>query len=277
MRLFDGDFRHLRAAAVVRRPRRWQLRDDEVRERAVDLGAPELARDVPFPGRRPLTGPQSHSVLRLKRDRPSGWAAARLRSDELLIGSFAGSLRRRELDRVPRWRGDHVTVKQVVDDFARYLDPPRLQAPRGAAPRRCGRRRASNPFGMRRKPRKPRIRWGNRRSVRVRTGQKTPGRTRNAGSTAGSGEPSWTSDVVQPSLRGGDAGRPAVRLRACGRALSTTPRQRRGKSWPRARTRGEHLYHAFERRRPTPRPAAPKSRPSRGAHPPVSRRGATSA
>ena len=121
---------HLRAAAVVRRRRRWQLRDDEVRERAVDLGPPELAWDAPLPGRRPLTGPQAHSVLRPKRGRPSGWAAARLRSDELLIGSFAGSLRRRELDRVPRWRGDHVTVKQVVDDFARYLYPPRSRLPR---------------------------------------------------------------------------------------------------------------------------------------------------
>ena len=56
-------------------------------------------------------------------------AAARLRSDELLIGSFAGSLLRRELDRVPLWRGDHVTVKQIVDDFARYLYLPRLQGP----------------------------------------------------------------------------------------------------------------------------------------------------
>ena len=56
-------------------------------------------------------------------------AAARLRSDELLIGCFAGSLLRRELDRVPLWRGDHVTVKQIVDDFAQYLYLPRLQTP----------------------------------------------------------------------------------------------------------------------------------------------------
>ncbi len=30
------------------------------------------------------------------------------------------------LDRVPLWRGDHVTVKQLVEDFARYLYLPRL-------------------------------------------------------------------------------------------------------------------------------------------------------
>src|SRR5713226_2981701 len=32
-----------------------------------------------------------------------------------------------ELDRVPLWRGDHVAVKQLVDDFARYLYLPRLK------------------------------------------------------------------------------------------------------------------------------------------------------
>ena len=63
------------------------------------------------------------------RARLAARAAARLRSDEFLIGSFAGSLLRREIDRVPLWRGDHVTVKQLVDDFAQYLYLPRLQAP----------------------------------------------------------------------------------------------------------------------------------------------------
>jgi hypothetical protein len=32
-----------------------------------------------------------------------------------------------ELDRVPLWRGDHVGVKQLVDDFARYFYLPRLK------------------------------------------------------------------------------------------------------------------------------------------------------
>jgi hypothetical protein len=34
-----------------------------------------------------------------------------------------------ELDRVPLWRGDHVTVKQLAEDFARYLYLPRLKNP----------------------------------------------------------------------------------------------------------------------------------------------------
>jgi hypothetical protein len=32
-----------------------------------------------------------------------------------------------ELDRVPLWRGDHVTIRQLVEDFGRYLYLPRLQ------------------------------------------------------------------------------------------------------------------------------------------------------
>lgn len=53
----------------------------------------------------------------------------KLRSDELLVGVLAGTELRRELDRVPLWRGDHVTVKQRAEDFASYLYLPRLQSP----------------------------------------------------------------------------------------------------------------------------------------------------
>ena len=31
-----------------------------------------------------------------------------------------------ELDRVPLWRGDHVAIKQLSEDFGRYLYLPRL-------------------------------------------------------------------------------------------------------------------------------------------------------
>src|SRR3989338_8975242 len=32
-----------------------------------------------------------------------------------------------ELDRVPLWRGDHVAINQLVEDFGRYLYLPRLK------------------------------------------------------------------------------------------------------------------------------------------------------
>jgi hypothetical protein len=54
-------------------------------------------------------------------------ASAKLRKDELLLTAFAGTRLRMELDRVPLWRGDHVAIKQLAEDFARYLYLPRLK------------------------------------------------------------------------------------------------------------------------------------------------------
>ena len=56
-------------------------------------------------------------------------ASKKLRSDELLVTGFAATRLRMELDRVPLWRGDHVSVKQVVEDFTRYLYLPRVSEP----------------------------------------------------------------------------------------------------------------------------------------------------
>src|SRR5262249_5876070 len=43
-------------------------------------------------------------------------ASKKLKSDGLLATSFVATLLRMELDRVPLWRGDHVAVKQLVED-----------------------------------------------------------------------------------------------------------------------------------------------------------------
>ena len=56
-------------------------------------------------------------------------AGKKLRAEELLVTGLAGTRLRMELDRVPLWRGDHVSVRQVVDDFARYHYLPRLAGP----------------------------------------------------------------------------------------------------------------------------------------------------
>lgn len=56
-------------------------------------------------------------------------ASARLRSEELLVPTFAGTRLRMELDKIPLWRGDHVAIKQVAEDFARYIYLPRLSGP----------------------------------------------------------------------------------------------------------------------------------------------------
>jgi predicted AAA+ superfamily ATPase len=57
----------------------------------------------------------------------------KLRGDELLIKSIASTILRKHLDEVPLWRGDNVPVKQLVDDFARYIYLPRLGGPEALA------------------------------------------------------------------------------------------------------------------------------------------------
>lgn len=52
----------------------------------------------------------------------------KLRTEDGLIPELAGTQLRKEMDRVPLWRGNHVSVKQLVHDFASYLYLPRLQS-----------------------------------------------------------------------------------------------------------------------------------------------------
>jgi len=54
-------------------------------------------------------------------------ASKKLRNDEFLLTSFASTRLRMELDRVPLWRGEHVAINQLTQDFARYLYLPRLK------------------------------------------------------------------------------------------------------------------------------------------------------
>jgi len=54
-------------------------------------------------------------------------ASRKLENDGLLITRYAGTTLRLELDKVPLWRGDSVSLKQLADDFAQYLYLPRLR------------------------------------------------------------------------------------------------------------------------------------------------------
>ena len=54
-------------------------------------------------------------------------ASRRLRAQDGLMTAYGATLLRMELDRVPLWRGDHVSVSQLAEDFARYLYLPRLK------------------------------------------------------------------------------------------------------------------------------------------------------
>ena len=75
------------------------------------LGAPELVAQR-------IGGGEEHLAVR---------AAKKLRADGQLNTDYGPTALRLELDRVPLWRGDHVSVRQLWEDFAQYLYLPRLR------------------------------------------------------------------------------------------------------------------------------------------------------
>ncbi|MCY4079348.1 MAG: Swt1 family HEPN domain-containing protein [Caldilineaceae bacterium] len=82
------------------------------------------------PSQKTPQAPVEWQKIRLRGSGPlAQQASRRLLNDEMLVTSMAGTRLRMELDRVPLWRGDHVAVRQLVDDFARYIYLPRLQQP----------------------------------------------------------------------------------------------------------------------------------------------------
>jgi hypothetical protein len=56
-------------------------------------------------------------------------ASKKLRSDELLVMKLAATSLRLELDKIPLWRGNHVPIRQLIEDFGRYHYLPRLHTP----------------------------------------------------------------------------------------------------------------------------------------------------
>ncbi len=69
-------------------------------------------------------------AIRLSGQEPlAARASKKLRNDSLLATTLAGTILRMEMDNVPLWRGDHVAVRQLVEDFASYLYLPRLSDP----------------------------------------------------------------------------------------------------------------------------------------------------
>jgi predicted AAA+ superfamily ATPase len=56
-------------------------------------------------------------------------ASKKLRGDDLLVPRLASTVLRDYLGKIPLWRGDHVPVRQLVDDFARHTYLPRLTGP----------------------------------------------------------------------------------------------------------------------------------------------------
>ena len=89
---------------------------------------PETYQWLLVPGQSTPQSAVTWEALRLSGTDPLAVRASKkLRTDELYLTSFAATRLRMELDKVPLWRGNHVPVKQLVEDFARYLYLPRLK------------------------------------------------------------------------------------------------------------------------------------------------------
>jgi predicted AAA+ superfamily ATPase len=56
-------------------------------------------------------------------------ASRKLKGAESLLTSMGATRLRMELDRIPLWRGEHVSLRQLTEDFGRYLYLPRLRSP----------------------------------------------------------------------------------------------------------------------------------------------------
>jgi hypothetical protein len=54
-------------------------------------------------------------------------ASKKLKNDMMLVTQMGGNTLRLDLDRVPLWRGDHVSVKLLAEDVGKYLYLPRLK------------------------------------------------------------------------------------------------------------------------------------------------------
>ncbi|MBN3804144.1 ATP-binding protein [Paraburkholderia sp. Ac-20336] len=109
----------------------YQVTQAETQKTAADSAVtarlPETYQWLLVPMQTTPQGAVTWEALRLSgQDALAVRASKKLRTDELYLTSFAPTRLRMELDRIPLWRGDHVPVKQLVEDFARYLYLPRL-------------------------------------------------------------------------------------------------------------------------------------------------------
>lgn len=70
-----------------------------------------------------------HAIRLSGNDALAQRVSKKLKSDELLLTALGPTILRKHLDGVPLWRGDNVPVRQLVEDFGRYLYLPRIAGP----------------------------------------------------------------------------------------------------------------------------------------------------
>jgi predicted AAA+ superfamily ATPase len=95
---------------------------------AVDLRIAEAYHWLLVPGQPDPKGEVAWTDLKLQgQDSLATRAAKKLKNEECLLIQMGAVRLRTELDRVPLWTGNHVSVKQLCEYMARYLYLPRLR------------------------------------------------------------------------------------------------------------------------------------------------------
>lgn len=114
--------------------RRQAQSQKDTANHAVNVRIPETYQWLIVPVQESPHGDIEWQAFRLTgQDALSERASKKLKNDGLLLVQFAPTLLRHELDRIPLWRGtksgqaNHVSIRQLAEDFSRYIYLPRLQ------------------------------------------------------------------------------------------------------------------------------------------------------
>ena len=112
-----------------------QVRQAETQKQAADGAVtarlPETYQWLLVPEQKAPAEQMVWTVLKLSgSDVLAGRASKKMRSDESLVITLGPTMLRKYLDDVPLWQGNHVSIKQLGEHFARYHYLPRLRDPK---------------------------------------------------------------------------------------------------------------------------------------------------
>lgn len=111
-----------------------QARQVEVRRKsaqdAVEARLPEVYKWLLAPEQNSTTSEVTWRRTEMRnREGVASRAFKRIIDEDYVIGRLGATILRTHMDRVPLWRGNHVALRQLADDFARYPYLPRLAGP----------------------------------------------------------------------------------------------------------------------------------------------------
>lgn len=133
--------KHLAWASIVSEKDSLDLKDSQKKQAEMQRSAadaavaarlPETYHWLLVPEQATPPEPIRWSASKLSGTDPLAIRATRkLKSDDQLSTNLGATVLRTEMDKIPLWRGDHVAIRQLVEDFASYVYLPRLTSPAG--------------------------------------------------------------------------------------------------------------------------------------------------